>query len=168
MKRIFAIIIAAIAMHAGITTSAYAGEWDIGANSRMRQEALAVGRVVEGVVIQARNIDLAPTPAANTVSTGLGGLIGAALGSQAGKGNGKYVGGVIGAVLGGIAGNAVGEKVSSATAQELIIRKSDGGLIVITQSESALNAGQAVYLTESNGRVRVIPQHVPGATTIGM
>lgn len=148
-----------IAMAMVATATAHAGQWDIGANSMQRNEALSVGRVVEGVIVQARQVAIAPTTAANSVTTGVGGLLGAALGSQAGKGNGRYVAGALGAVLGGVAGNAVGEKVNTATAQELIIRKNDGGLISVTQAESNLFAGQAVYLTESYGKVRVIPQH---------
>lgn len=156
-KRIVIAIVAAASLHGA--TIAHANQWDIGADSRQRNEALQVGRVVEGVVVQARNIRVAPTGTANTVSTGLGGLLGGALGSQAGKGNGKYIAGALGAILGGVAGNAVGERVNSATAQELIIRKNDGGLVSITQAESSLYAGQGVYLVESYGKVRVIPQH---------
>lgn len=159
MLRMFTLIaiVAAAALHGAAIT--HAAEWDIGADSRQRSEALQSGRVVEGVVVQLRNIRVAPTTAANTVSAGVGGLLGAALGSQAGKGNGKYIAGVLGAVLGGVAGNAVGERVSSAVAQELIVRKRDGVLVSITQAESSLYAGQAVYLVESYGKIRVIPQH---------
>lgn len=163
-KRIFIAIIAAAALH-GATIS-HASQWDIGADSRQRTEALQVGRVVEGVVVQARNVQVAPTTTANTVSTGIGGLLGGALGSQAGKGNGKYIAGALGAVLGGVAGNAVGERVNSATAQELIIRKSDGGLVAITQAESSLHSGQAVYLVESYGKARVVPQHAGFASAM--
>lgn len=158
MRKMFFVVMCMIA-----TAAAYAGEWDIGANSMQRNEALSMGRVVEGVIVQARQVEIAPTGVSNGVTTGVGGLLGAALGSKAGKGNGRYVAGALGAVLGGVAGNAVGEKVNSATAQELIIRKSDGGLLAITQAESNLFAGQAVYLTEMNGKVRVIPQQQPHA-----
>lgn len=159
MKNIFVRSCAAV-VGMVLVGATYASEWDIGANSRQRNEALQVGRVVEGVVIQVRQIEVAPTYAANTVSTGIGGLIGGALGSRVGKGNGRYVASALGAVLGGVAGNAVGEKINSATAQELIVRKSDGGLVAITQAESSLEAGQAVYLVESYGKVRVIPRGI--------
>lgn len=156
-KHIATAIVTAAALHGASIT--HASQWDIGADSRQRQEALQGGQVIEGVVVQARNVEIAPTATANTVSTGLGGLIGGALGSKAGKGNGKYIAGALGAVLGGVAGNVVGEKINSATAQELIIRKSDGGLVAITQAESSLQPGQAVFLIQSYGKVRVIPQH---------
>lgn len=155
MKSIITIILAL-----SCVAQAHAGEWDIGAGSRQRAEALQVGRVVEGVVIQVRHLEVAPTYAANTVSTGIGGILGGALGSKVGKGNGRYVAATLGAILGGVAGNAVGEKLNSATAQELIVRKSDGGLVAITQAESSLEAGQAVYLVESYGKVRVIPRGI--------
>ena len=158
LKKVFTALIAAIALHG--TTITHAAEWDIGANSRQRNEALQVSQVTEGVVLQARNVQVAPTTTSNTVSTGIGGLLGGALGAQAGKGNGKYVAGALGAVLGGVAGNVVGEKINQATAQELIIKKSDGSIVSITQAESDLYAGQPVYITGSYGKVRVIARHV--------
>lgn len=148
--------VAAFAAFVG-TSPVSASEWDIGANSMQRQEALQQGRVIEAVVLQVRDVEVAPTTTATATSTGLGGLIGAALGAQAGKGNGKYVAGALGGILGGIAGNQIGQRVTAATAQEVILRKSDGSIIAVTQAESTLYAGQPVYLVESWGKVRVIP-----------
>lgn len=141
--------------------AAHAQEWDIGAGSFQRNSALAAGRVVEGVVVQARSVEVAPTATSNGVATGVGGLIGAALGSSVGGGKTRYAAGALGALLGGVAGNAVGQMINSATAQELIIKREDGGLVVIVQAESSLSAGQAVYLTEINGKVRAIPRQQP-------
>lgn len=138
---------------------AHAYEWDIGAQSRQRQEALVTGRVVEGIVLQTRAVRVEPTGSANVVSTGVGGLLGAAIGSQVGKGKGRMLAGTLGAILGGAAGNALGDEVSSANAQELIVKKSDGEIIAITQAESSLQPGQPVYLVDSYGKVRVIPKH---------
>jgi outer membrane lipoprotein SlyB len=143
-------------------TAAHSNEWDIGAASRQRNEALQVGRVLEGTVVQVREVNVAPTTTANAVSTGVGGILGGAIGAKMGKGNGRYVAGALSAVLGGVVGNAIGERAMRATAQEIIIRKGDGGIIAVTQAESELYAGQPVYLIESYGKVRVIPAYSAG------
>jgi outer membrane lipoprotein SlyB len=151
--------IAAVAAALIVATSAHANEWDIGAASWQRNEALQVGRVLEGTVVQVREVNVAPTTSANAVSTGVGGILGGAIGAKMGKGNGRYVAGALSAVLGGVVGNAVGEKVMHSTAQEVIVRKGDGGLIAVTQAESGLHDGQPVYLVESYGKVRAIPRN---------
>lgn len=147
-----------VLMAAFIVTPAHAfGEYDIGRDSRTRQETLYSGQVKAGTVVQVREVAVQSSQSAQTVSTGVGALLGGVLGSKAGNGNGRYVASALGAVLGGLAGNKVGDMVSSAKAQEIIVRKEDGGLIVITQADSDLRAGQAVFLVESYGKVRVIP-----------
>lgn len=150
--------LAGLLMAAFITAPAWAGEWDIGADSKQRNEALYSGQVKAATVIQVREVAIAPTTTAQTVSAGLGAVAGGALASNIGKGNGRYVAGALGAMLGGVAGKALGEKISYAKAQEVIVKKDDGQLAVITQAESNLQPGQAVFLVmESYGKVRVIP-----------
>lgn len=140
------------------TSPAHAGDYDISAEGKTRSETLSEGRVQQGVVLSVREIRVESTTTAQTVSTGIGGLIGGALGSKVGKGNGRLVAGALGAVLGGVSGNMAGDAISSAKAQEVIIKKDDGQLTMITQSDSNLTKGQTVYLVESMGKTRVIVQ----------
>jgi outer membrane lipoprotein SlyB len=140
-----------------ISSQAFAwNEYDIGRDSRQRNETLGTGRVMAGVVLQTRDIAVQSSTASQTVSTSVGALLGGAIGSKAGKGNGRYVATALGGVLGGLAGNQVGDMISSAKAQEIIVKREDGGLSVLTQAESDLREGDQVYLVESAGKVRVI------------
>jgi len=151
MKSLFLVILALL------STQAYAwNEYDIGRDSRQRNEALGTGRVMAGVVLQTRDVAVQSSTASQTVSTSVGALVGGALGSKVGKGNGRYVATALGGVLGGVAGNQVGDMISSAKAQEIIVKREDGALSVLTQAESDLRSGDQVYLVESAGKVRVI------------
>lgn len=156
--RFFVEILTMITLVAVLAPQAHAfGEYDIGRDRRQRQETLYSGQVKAGTVVQVREVAVQSSQGVQTVSTGVGALLGGALASKVGNGNGRLVAGALGAVLGGVAGNAVGDMVSSAKAQEIIVRKDDGSLTVITQAESDLHAGQAVFLVESYGKIRVIP-----------
>jgi outer membrane lipoprotein SlyB len=160
MKKLFFFILSAAAMLAMLLPAAHAGDWDIGASQKGRQEALKTGTVSSGVVLQVRTVDVAPSGAANTVSTTVGGIVGGALGSKMGQGNGRYVAATLGAILGGVAGNMAGEQISSAKAQEIIVKKEDGTLVSVTQAQSDLRPGEPVFLIQEGGwgNVRVIPR----------
>jgi len=155
MKKSIASLIAFAALAFGQV--AMAQQWDIGAQSRQRQEALSTGQVFTAVVVQVREIEVAPSNTNTYAATGLGTALGALIASRAGNGNGRYVasalGGVIGAVAGGVAGNMLG----GTKAQEIIVRFNTGNLAAITQTQSSLSPGQQVYLVESAGKIRVTP-----------
>lgn len=157
-----AIILAVLAAGANL---AHAGDWGICANSAQRQEALSVSQVVEGTVLQVRNVAVEPSTTANVVSTSLGRVIGAALGSRVGNGQGRIVAGAIGGLLGAVAGKTAGEHFD-AQAQEAVIRLRSGNVIAVTQAESSLYAGQEVLLVSgASGKVRVIPSDRPVGST---
>lgn len=155
MKSVLVFAIALVALvFAG---AAEAQQWDIGAASRMRNEALDAGRVTAAVVVQVRRVEIAPSNARNYVATGLGSAIGAVIGSRAGGGNGRYVAGALGGVLGAIAGNLAGDAMGGTYGQEVIVRTGDGRLLTVTQSQSNLMPGERVYLVQSAGKTRVAP-----------
>jgi len=151
-KTISSLILIALSL---VTQMVSAQDWDTGAQSRSRYEALSYGRVQEGVVVKTRNIAIQPTTTSNVASAGIGGVIGAALGSRAGSGHGRMLATTLGGIIGAAAGKVAGDAFSGAQGQELIIRMGSGALMSITQSESNLMPGQQVYLVESGGKIRV-------------
>lgn len=153
-KNISSFILLAIAL---FTQGALAQDWDTGAQSRARYEALTYGRVQEGVVVQTRSIAIQPTTATSFTTAGVGGAIGAALGSRAGSGHGRVLATTLGGIIGAAAGKVAGDAFSGAHGQELIIRMKNGALMSITQSESNLTPGQQVFVVESGGKFRVTP-----------
>ena len=154
MKKI--ILIAALALVSANATVALAGDYDISADSMQRSGALGTGYVEEGVIVQVNMVTVEGSSTTNTVGTGLGAAVGGGLGSMAGKGKGKYLTGLIGAAAGGFGANAATDALSSSKAQELIIKKANGQITVITQADSNLAAGQNVFLLQSGGKTRVV------------
>ena len=138
-----------------VTQAVSAQDWDTGAQSRTRYETLSSGRVLEGVVVQTRNITIQPTTTSNIASAGIGSVLGAAIGSRAGSGHGRMLATTLGGIIGAAAGKVAGDAFSGTQGQELIIRMGSGALMSITQSESNLMPGQQVYLVESGGKIRV-------------
>lgn len=150
-------LIAALLLSAAAAT-ATAGDYDISANANTRGGTLGQGQVESGVVVSVRSVTVEPSSTARGAGTGIGAALGAAIGSQAGNGNGRYVASALAGVLGGVAGNVATDALSSAEAQEVIVKKDDGRLVVLTQADSNLSIGQSVYLVDSAGRTRVIPR----------
>jgi outer membrane lipoprotein SlyB len=138
-----------------VTQVVSAQDWDTGAQSRARYETLSHGRVLEGVVVQTRNIAIQPTTTSNIASASIGGAIGAAIGSRIGGGQGRMLATTLGGIIGAATGKIAGDAFSGTQGQELIIRMNSGVLMSITQSESNLMPGQQVYLVESGGKIRV-------------
>ena len=153
MKKIILILIAALAL---VSANALAGDYDISADSMQRSGTLGTGYVEEGVIVQVNIVTVEGSSTANTVGTGLGAAVGGGLGSTLGKGKGKYLTGLIGAAAGGFGGNMATDALSSSKAQELIIKKANGQITVITQADSNLAAGQNVFLLQSGGKTRVV------------
>lgn len=152
----------ALAILTTITGAVQAGDYDISASSNTRYGTLSQGRVDEGVVVNVRMVKVEPSRAAQAAGTGIGAALGAAAGSQINRSSNNYAGNyaatALVGVLGGVVGNVATDALAETDAQELIIRKSSGRLIVITQAGSSLAVGQAVYLVDSAGKTRVIPQ----------
>ena len=153
MKTIITSLIMALAL---ISSSVFAGDYDISASSMERNGALGTGYVEEGTIVQVNIVTIEGQQLTNTVGTGLGTVVGGGLGSMIGKGKGKIFGALIGAAAGGVAGNMATDAVSRTQAQELIIKKTNGQMTVITQADSQLVQGQSVFLVQSAGKTRVI------------
>ena len=114
-----------------------------------------VNRVVRGVIVSARPVDISGT------QTGVGAGAGATAGGAAGAAIGgsveaNIVGAVAGALVGGIAGAAIEENATQQTGMEYIVEAENGALITLVQGdEEPLSAGQKVMVIYG-ARARVI------------
>lgn len=138
---------------------AFAGNYDISANGNTRYGTLSQGGVDEGVVVNVRTVKVEPSNTARTAGTGIGAALGAVIGNRIGRNgsNGNYAATALVGILGGIAGNVATDAIADNDAQEVIVKKTSGQVVVITQVESSLGVGQKVYLVDSAGKTRVIP-----------
>lgn len=158
MKMTTALKVAAIAITIVSGTVAHAGDYDISANGNTRNGTLSQGQVDEGVIVNVRTVQVEPSNTAQMAGTGIGAALGAAAGNRMGRNNGNYAATALAGILGGVAGNIATDMIADTTGQELIIRKTGGQAVVITQAGSNLVPGQAVYLVDSAGKTRVIPR----------
>jgi outer membrane lipoprotein SlyB len=90
----------------------------------------------------------------------VGGLAGLGIGSLIGAGTGRDVAMVAGAVGGALVGNEVQKKHDQPVpGQQVIVRTTNGVLVSVTQPvNSALRAGQRVYIEGNGEGARVVPQ----------
>ncbi|MBP7336227.1 glycine zipper domain-containing protein [Niveispirillum sp.] len=118
-----------------------------------------VNRVVRGVIVNARPVQIAGTQ-------GVGGTAGAAAGAAAGSAigsgsRGNIVGAIGGAVVGGIAGAMVEESATQQNGMEYVVETDNGSLVTIVQgAEPALGVGQRV-LVMHGAQSRVIADNSP-------
>lgn len=91
-----------------------------------------VNRTISGIVISAREIDVAGT---TRVGSGAGSAAGAVVGSGAGGNNsrGNIVGAIGGAIIGGIAGSAAEANATKQKGIEYVIETENGNLMTIVQ-----------------------------------
>lgn len=152
---VFCTLVALIAV--ALLTGCASPQWDIGADSRQRNDALSTSKVEYAQVLQVRWVKIAPPQNQQYAGASIGAALGAAAGSKVGNNRGSYIASMIGGVVGGIVGNAVGGAVGGTVAQEVVVRTNDGRVLSVTQSQSRLAVGQQVVLITTNGRVRVTP-----------
>jgi outer membrane lipoprotein SlyB len=91
-----------------------------------------VNRTVSGVVISAREVDVAGT---SGIGSTTGATTGAVVGSAAGGSNsrGNIVGAIGGAIVGGIAGAAVESNATKQKGMEYVVQTENGNLMTIVQ-----------------------------------
>ena len=150
------IFIAVCWLGIGLFEPVHAGDYDISRDENTRSGTLGEGRVQTGQIIHVRNVSIEPTHTAQNTGTSIGAIVGAFIGHEAGKNNSLAV--ALGGVVGGVVGNITTDIVAHDTAQELIVQKSDGAVMVLTQAGSDMREGDPVYIVESVGKKRVILQ----------
>jgi outer membrane lipoprotein SlyB len=103
-------------------------------------------KVDQGVVVGIRPIAIS---AQSGVGTATGAAAGGITGSQVGQGAVSALGALGGTVAGGLVGTAVEHTTEDATGFEYIVRKSNGDLLSVTQSDAKpLQIGQHVLVIE--------------------
>ncbi len=114
---------------------------------------------VQGEFETGQIVDMIPVKTAGSNSLGglAGGVAGGAAGSMIG---GNTAVNIIGATAGAVAGMMIGAKAEEAltsdTAYEFVIRKSNGRYVTVVQSnELGLRVGDRVYLSVVDGTTRI-------------
>lgn len=122
-----------------------------------RGETLSGGDVVEGTVLQVREVKMEASATARTTGTvagaGIGGAVGAALPKNKAA---KVVGGIVGGVAGGAAGQTIGEAVSEEIVVELIIKLDSGKKIFVVQKDdTGIQPQDRVFILKAGRTLRV-------------
>lgn len=118
--------------------------------------ALRAGQAFEAEIVSVRAVTIKPNASLTNQGAGaaVGGSLGALAASQIKGGQDRWlVTSAIGA-LGALAGAAVASP-SEVAAQEVVFKRQDGALAVVTQAGSDLAAGDRVIVTEIGGEIRI-------------
>ncbi len=124
-------------------------------------------QVSYGTVVALEAAKVVPTQNEQTLSTGIGAVVGGIAGSAAGGGRGQALTTITGAVLGGLAGNAVGKAAGTAQGVTITVKLDGGRTVAITQGVDPnviFNVGEKVQVLENpaDGTARVLPLKNPG------
>ena len=140
------------------TLAACANMTDFGSpDVYQRSDVQRTGSLEVVTVVRVRNITI-QTPGDGT---GLVSLITAGasafLGSQViGNGNGRYIAGAISGAGAGVIAQRVGAALSRTAGLEIVVRKANGSMLVITQhDDQRFKPGDQVLLVTSSSGVRV-------------
>jgi outer membrane lipoprotein SlyB len=113
-------------------------------------------KVDQGIVVGVREVAVS---ANTTVGTVTGAAAGGIAGSQVGGGVTSAFGALGGSVLGGIAGSAAQHVEGDTKAFEYIVRKANGDLISVTQTDTQpLTLGQHVLVIDGK-QARIVPDY---------
>lgn len=122
--------------------------------SYSRGELQRAGTVETGQIVSMEDVPVSGT------SSGIGqvggGVVGGVAGSAIGSGRWSIITAVVGAVGGAFAGDAVERGVTSGTATRFYVRKEDGSVINVVQTnEAQLRVGDRVMMIEGGGKLRL-------------
>lgn len=122
--------------------------------SYSRGELQRPGTVESGQIVAMEDVPVDGT------STGIGrlgaGVVGGVAGSAIGSGRTSIITAVIGAVGGAFAGDAIERGVTSGTATRFYVRRDDGSVINVVQTnENRLQVGDRVMMLEGGGKLRL-------------
>lgn len=122
-------------------------------NVYSRNQAMAAGYVIEGAVVQVRQVTIA--------GSGSGQAYGAIAGGAAGLWLGRNTSGAVRTlttIVGALGGSEVGRRVTTSQGQEIIVRLVDGTNKVIVQEPGAINAtvGERVAVLINGTQTRIV------------
>ena len=140
MKTLFLTIVLAFVSIAAFsqTSSGYEGQ-------QLQQQV----RVERGIVLQVRQIDVGGSQTGTTI----GGILGGLLGVVASQNTDNYAAKGVAATLGATLGGVIGKKTSGNAGLELIIQKSDGTVVSVTQSADSTSFAVGQRVLFISGRV---------------
>ena len=114
-----------------------------------KQGTVSMGKIVQMTPVQ--------TQGSNSIGTLAGAGAGAAAGSMIGGNTAiNIIGGIGGALVGGMIGSTAESALTSTSAYEFIIQKTNGSYVSILQTnELGLRPGDNVWLSTTNGTTRI-------------
>jgi outer membrane lipoprotein SlyB len=120
-----------------------------------RGDAQRMSQVQDATVLSVRPVTVEGNQSGGGAAAG--GVIGGIAGSSVGGHRESIAVGVIGAVVGAVAGNAVERMSTREDAVEVLVQLRNGERRAIVQAKAGetLNAGDAVILVTTGGKVRV-------------
>jgi outer membrane lipoprotein SlyB len=123
-------------------------------DSYTRREMQRAGTVEVGQIVAMDEVPVDGT------SSGIGrlggGVAGGVAGSAIGSGRASIITAVVGAVGGAFAGDAVERGITSGKATRFYVRKDDGSVINVVQTnEAQLRVGDRVMMLEGGGKLRL-------------
>ena len=125
-----------------------------------------LGQVSGGQVIGMEPVQIAGSNSG--IGTVGGGIAGGAAGSTVGHGRGNILGGVVGAIGGVLAGAAIEQGVTSGNATRFFIRRDDGQVVSVVQTnEPQFRTGERVLIIDEGGTARITREggRTPDAST---
>ncbi len=129
-----------------------------------RSDAQRLSTVTDATVLSVRSVTVDGTQSG--VGAAAGGVVGGIAGSSRGNSRESVALGVIGAVVGGVIGNTVERASTKEDALEILVQLRSGERRAIVQAKGNENiqAGDAVILVSTGGKVRVTK--APAMTTV--
>ena len=120
-----------------------------------RNEAQRLSTVTDATVLSVRSVTVDGTQSG--VGSAAGAVIGGVAGSSRGNSRESIALGVLGAVVGGVIGNTVERATTKEDALEILVQLKSGERrsVVQAKGDENLQAGDAVILVSTGGKVRV-------------
>jgi outer membrane lipoprotein SlyB len=151
MNRIFTLIV--LAMTALLTACGTVGQPSANSNIYGSSSAYRAQYVSYGTVVNARQVIL---QGGDSVGTIAGAVVGGLLGNQVGGGRGRIVGTMAGVLAGATVGKAIDRNASQQVAQEIIVRRYNGGDFAVIQGlDQSFRPGDPVTIVQDGNSVRI-------------
>lgn len=154
MKRNFykSIVFAALIAFAGTSLAgpiSQGGQPDV----YTRNQSMQMGRVVEGTVVQVREVTIGSGTTANTIGAVVGGVAGAAIGQKHGA-----AAMTVATLLGGAAGTLFGSMAGQTKGDEIVVNLGNQGYQSIVQERGAFSysPGQKVLVMINGMEARIV------------
>lgn len=151
MKRLSTLLLAVAAL--SLTACGTVGQPSANSNVYGTSSAHRAQYVSYGTVVSTREVVL---QGGDGVGTAAGAVVGGLIGNQVGGGRGRIVGTLAGVLAGATVGKAVDRNTSQQVAQEIIVRRFNGGDIAVIQGfDQNFRPGDQVAIVQDGNAVRI-------------